>query len=283
MPAPNELMNKRFEKAKMGGYKAADVDSFMVEIAGEFSRLSRENADLKRRLENDEAKIREYEEQAGSLSQALLNAQHLADNILKDAKTKSELTLRDAEIKAERIVERAKEATVGEQEHFDRIKAEVDRFRSGLLKLYKTHLELITEIPTLPKEAASPEDAAAPQQDAAEGQDVPADGGAVMAEKSVPDAEAPQPVPADAQVKADAAAAEQTAVKPPEAAVQEEAPSAAPESAAFAETQAETAAAQQEPEVRLKLKYNEKSGEYLPLDHPDGPGDGDALHFGRRR
>jgi cell division initiation protein len=152
MLTTTDITNKKFEK-KMGGYKAVEVNSFLVEVSSTISQLNRENVDLKRKLDLANKKLTEYETDQSTLSQALLNAHRMAETVVKDAQAKADLTVRYSEIRAEKIKEKAKESIVAEQEEFARLKKEIAEFRSNILDMYKNHIELILSIPTQSSDA----------------------------------------------------------------------------------------------------------------------------------
>lgn len=147
MLTTTDITNKKFEK-KMSGYKTIDVDSFLVEVTSTISQINRETADLKRRLDAANKKLSEYETEQSTLTSALLNAHRMAETVVKDAQAKADLTVRYAEIRAEKITEKVKESIVAEQEEFVRLKKEITEFRSGVLDTYKKHIELILAIPS---------------------------------------------------------------------------------------------------------------------------------------
>jgi DivIVA domain-containing protein len=146
MLTTTDISNKKFEK-KMGGYKVVEVNSFLVEVSSTISQINRENADLKRRLDVANKKLSEYESEQSTLTSALLNAHRMAETVVKDANAKAELTVRYAEIRAEKITEKVKESIIAEQDEFVRLKKEITDFRSGVLDTYKKHIELILAIP----------------------------------------------------------------------------------------------------------------------------------------
>ena len=258
MMTPGDLLNKKFEKAKVGGYKAADVDNFLVEAASLFSQQNREMSDLRRRLESAQAKLTGYEQDQDSLREALLSAQKLADNIVRDARSKAELIRRDAEIKAENLIERSQAEVTARQDALVKIKREVSDFRSQLMGLYRAHIELINELPVFHE-------------------DEEPDPGQPKAETEAP---APAEEPSDPETAAEPAREQAAATR-----MEDAGPSGAGEPAAeTAEKPAppESSAPTEEktPDadyaIKLNVRYNEETGEYVPLGS-------DADNTGRKR
>lgn len=171
MPDSGDLLNRHFEKASFGGYKAADVDSFMNELSIKLSQSGREVTELKSRLGAAEKKIADFESQEESLKSTLLSAQRLADKIKKEAEEKAEVTIQNAKIKAENLIDCAQSEIEMRLNEAERIKKEVSDFKLSVMRLYKEQLELINEIPAeKPVNSGKPETAAdqsAPQAEVA--------------------------------------------------------------------------------------------------------------------
>ena len=155
MFSPNQINEKKFEKAALG-YKPESVDSFLYEISEEYKNVVEENKQLQAKIKVLAEKVQEYREQEDSLRDTLLTAQRLGDSLLKESKTKADIIIKDATVKAEKIVENAQKKLEGEQLALTRIQREVSGFKTRLMSLYKTHIELISALPDYeePKEEA---------------------------------------------------------------------------------------------------------------------------------
>lgn len=301
MVNPDDILNRKFDKHR-GGYRPEEVDEYMAEVASVISRLKRDAADQKRRYDALAAKMAQYESERSSVSDALLNAQKLSDNILRDARTKAETIEKDARGRADSLIGEIRGEITGEQDKLVGMKKEVSSFRSRLMEMYRTHLELINDIPTYHGE----EDDSAAQPDSE-----PEQTQAEQPQHEQPQPEQVQPVqPQHEQVQpeqaqpaaqtADPQSAEPAAAEPVKRA--EPAVSAAPTapsaptskeedyidvmSTAFAakkpeaaatDAKVETAPVQDKkpasgdtkaPELKLNVRFDEETGEYLPINEP---------------
>lgn len=142
----NQINEKKFEKAALG-YKPESVDSFLFEIAEEYKAVAEENKQLQAKIKILAEKVQEYREQEDSLRDTLLTAQRLGDSLLKESKSKADIIIKDATVKAEKIIENAQKKLEGEQLALTRIQREVAGFKTRLMSLYKTHIELISALP----------------------------------------------------------------------------------------------------------------------------------------
>ena len=147
MLTPKEIASKTFDKTFGFGYRMDDVNSFLEKVASSMSELLEINADLEKKLEVLADKLQEYREDEESLRTAILGSQKLGDSVIRESKTKAEIILRDATIKAEAMTNHAKRQIEREQENLLRTQKEVASFKNRLLDMYKQHLELISALP----------------------------------------------------------------------------------------------------------------------------------------
>lgn len=103
-----EIMNKQFEKAKIGGYKFEEVDDFLKEVSEEFGALQKEKAELEHKLEVLADKIREYREDENALKDALLVAQKQGNAIVADSKASAEKLSKQTKESVEKLLAESK-------------------------------------------------------------------------------------------------------------------------------------------------------------------------------
>lgn len=147
MLTPKEIAEKTFDKTFGFGYRMDDVNAFLEQAAKSMSELLEINADLEKKLEVLADKLQEYREDEESLRTAILGSQKLGDSVIRESKTKAEIILRDATIKAEAMTNHAKRQIEREQENLLRTQKEVASFKNRLLDMYKKHLEIISALP----------------------------------------------------------------------------------------------------------------------------------------
>lgn len=203
--------SKMFEKAAFG-YRPEEVDRYVEELTQKIAALEAEKAEQQAKMKILADKINEYRAEEGNLKDALLEAQRIKNAIETDARTRSEQLVSDAEersaqLKAEakahatRLLSEAKaradqmvadakkqaDEAVGsvrgqveaEQRILTRMQREVSSFKTTLISIYRSHLNLITSLPE--EERKSAEEAAAAKQ--------------APAEEPAPETEAPAAAP----------------------------------------------------------------------------------------
>jgi cell division initiation protein len=216
MVTSQDVRAARFDKS-FHGYRTEDVDNFLdkvttqleadaaqvEELKAQIQQLQNENQQLKKETES-------YEADANMLKSALINAQRMGENVIREANQKSDDILHRANLRADDIVrdanellqkatERADEIVneamdqkAVEEREYERVRLEVTRFKADVLNLYRNHVESLSRLPEYQKEEAAP----------AETEEAPA---------AIPEGFEPEAEPAH---KADASEAEATNAEP---------------------------------------------------------------------
>lgn len=138
---PLEIQKMRFSQ-KMRGYDPTEVEGFLSLLAEELAariaqsdKLERENRYYRQRLE--ETEHREHQ-----LQQTLLRAQKVSDDITANARREAELTVKEAEIAADKIVQQAIEQST----RFESKIADLRMARRELQLKFKNTLDLFERI-----------------------------------------------------------------------------------------------------------------------------------------
>ena len=172
MVTPQEIRTVTFEK-NMRGYRCEDVDEFLQAAADSMDALQAQidqlNAQkeelIAQKGESDHKlyilaeKIEDYRKDEDTLKTALLNAQRMGENIIREAKQKAESILREANIKSEDLTRSSKEQVREQKLELERLQYEVSHFKTSVLALYKQHIESLSTLPDEEeKQPAEPED-----------------------------------------------------------------------------------------------------------------------------
>ena len=106
MLTPQEVSERAFQKASFGGYNMVQVDEFLDVLTGDYSTLYSENAVLKSKMKVLVDKVEEYRSTEEAMRKALMTAQRMADDLVKEAEQKKAEILSQAEGEALRREER---------------------------------------------------------------------------------------------------------------------------------------------------------------------------------
>ena len=101
MLTPQEVSERAFPKASFGGYNMAQVDEFLDVLTEDYSALYSENAVLKSKMKVLVDKVEEYRSTEEAMRKALMAAQRMADDLVKEAEQKRAQILQDAQAEAQ--------------------------------------------------------------------------------------------------------------------------------------------------------------------------------------
>ena len=171
MLSMNDIINASFKKSGFSGYRTDDVDHFIDEVKEsydllikkeieqkeQYEKLKSDNEQLLEKLKILAAKVEDYRMEEDEIKNALVSAQKLGDASIRESRHKAEIIIKDANLKAERIIIGAKQSVIEQQDELERLQKTVSDFRSKLLSTYKEHLTLIDALPTHKTEPKVPE------------------------------------------------------------------------------------------------------------------------------
>ena len=142
MVTAQNVREVRFTKT-MGGYKTAEVDSFLDQCADTIEALNKDAEESTRKMQVLAETIVDYRNQEDSIRTALMSAQRMSETVIAEANEKASAIIAEAEEKAATIEEETKKRIQAELDELARIQKEVVAFRSRLLATYREHLTLI--------------------------------------------------------------------------------------------------------------------------------------------
>lgn len=156
MITPNDIANKKFEKAAFG-YKPEEVDAFLNDIIISYKEMYQSKVAAEEKLEVLAEKLEEYRANEDSLKTVLLGAQKLGENIVRDSKAKAEVIVADAENQVKQVFAESESKIIKEKETLATLQKETAEFKKHLLAMYRQHLELISLMPENNEEKAAEE------------------------------------------------------------------------------------------------------------------------------
>lgn len=173
MITAKDINTRRFEQAKPG-YKPEEVDEFLKEIADQINAMLKDKEDTEKKIEVLVESIRRYKADEEALKDAMIGAQKQGRAVIEEAKGKAETIVAEAQQKAEQIISAANvkaDEIVGttairaqrEKAELEKMQNAVTDFKSRLLTMYKSHLELITALPENDEPVEEEAPAPAPQ------------------------------------------------------------------------------------------------------------------------
>lgn len=196
MLTPQDVRSVQFEK-NLRGYRTDDVDRFLDKVEEQLQQsekqaeaLRKQIADLTAENQKLQQTIKDYEADGDMLKSALINAQRMGENVIREANQKADDILHRANLRgddvirdanellqkaterADEIINEANDRRMAEEREYDRVRLEVTRFKSDVLNLYRSHVESLSRLPEFqqpsPEDEAEAEAPALEETDAAE-------------------------------------------------------------------------------------------------------------------
>ena len=205
MLTPQDVHSVQFEKS-FRGYRIEDVDRFLDRVeeqlkssANEVERLQRQIEQLQGDNQRLSKETEDYRADGEIMKSALINAQRIGENVIREANQKAEEIIHKANLRsddiirdandllqkatdrADEIVREASDQRMLEEREYERVRLEVTRFKADVLNLYRSHVESLSRLPEYAPDAAvepaagEAEAAAADEAAAAADTDAPED------------------------------------------------------------------------------------------------------------
>lgn len=148
---PQELQNTEFSKG-FKGYTCSEVDSYVEYVVEQYSELFRENAELEKRVKVLTAKLEDAKKDQNSISATIVNAQKMADEIIKDANDKANAINAAITESFDAIVAQYREVIEIEQKKLLELQKSAVEFKGRMLDGYKSQVKQICDLIPLDSE-----------------------------------------------------------------------------------------------------------------------------------
>jgi cell division initiation protein len=103
---PLDIQQQKF-RTRFRGFDIQEVDNFLEQMADAFEGLLKENENLKEEIHRFQLEIQGYKNREDSFKRALLNSQKVIEQMKDNAQKSAELIIAEAEVKAEKILNKA--------------------------------------------------------------------------------------------------------------------------------------------------------------------------------
>jgi cell division initiation protein len=145
--SPLDLRQQKFNTA-LRGFDKVEVTSFLLAVADDYEQALRETDKLRQDLMRQETQLVEHREHETSLRNTLITAQRLADSIRTSADEEATRVVRDAEARADLLIQRAQTRLEDIQHEIDGLKLkrkDVETTLESTIHTLRHTLEFIRE------------------------------------------------------------------------------------------------------------------------------------------
>jgi len=139
---PLDIHNKEFGKG-FRGYNEREVDEFLDRVVKDYESLYRDNLELRETVERLNSKLEHFQQMETTLHNTLVIAQETAEEVKLSAKKEAALVLKEAEIRAQQILDEASSKARKVTTEYEEIKKQTQVFRMRMRTSIQAQLELL--------------------------------------------------------------------------------------------------------------------------------------------
>ncbi len=143
---PEELRSICLKRSILDGYNRKQVDNLLTLINEDYSRVVKENEEMKNRINGLNEAIQHYKMLEESLQHSILVAQHTSEQIKVNACEKARLITNEAEANASKLIETANQEIVRAKGKLEEIKVGLFTFKKKAEVLLQAQMDVLNQI-----------------------------------------------------------------------------------------------------------------------------------------
>jgi cell division initiation protein len=139
---PLDIQQQQF-KVRFRGFDIREVDKFLEQIADSFASLQQENESLHEVIRRLKLESQGYKEREETFKRAMLNSQKVLEQMEKNARKSAELLIAEAEVRAEKILNRAHSRLAQLHEDIAELKRQRVQIEVQIRSVIEAHSKLL--------------------------------------------------------------------------------------------------------------------------------------------
>jgi len=139
---PLDIQQQQF-KTKFRGFDVREVDTFLEQMADVFESLQSENKRLRKEIKRLQLEGQGYREREESFKRAMLNSQKVLEQMKQNARKSAELVVAEAEVTAEKILNRAQNRLAQLHEDITELKRQRMQIEVQIRSVIESHTKLL--------------------------------------------------------------------------------------------------------------------------------------------
>lgn len=128
---------------RMRGYDPDEVQLFLRAVAEEIERLHLENGTFREETGQLRARLDDYRDRERALQDTLMTAQRMAEDLRGKSAREAEVLVKEARVKAERILQQAQDQLQMIEDEIGRLRLEKEAFENRIRSAIEEHLALL--------------------------------------------------------------------------------------------------------------------------------------------
>lgn len=138
-------IKKRDFRKVLRGYDPNEIDAFLETVSSHYEKLLIENKNLSDKLKSLQADIEIYKENEMNLQKAIVKSQDLGEEVLRNAKKKSEMIIKEAELNTVKIKQDFEEEIISKKHELEEIKLKNDKLMDDVRNFLTDKLNELEE------------------------------------------------------------------------------------------------------------------------------------------
>ena len=139
---PLDIQQQKF-KTRFRGFDIREVDAFLEQISETFEGLQKKNEDQGEEVRRLELEIQGYRKREETFKRAMLNSQKVLDQMKDNARKSAELLIAEAEVKAEKILNKAHNRLAQLHEDIAELKRQRTQIEVQISSIIEAHSRLL--------------------------------------------------------------------------------------------------------------------------------------------
>ncbi len=128
---PKDIKKRDFKKS-LRGYEVDEVDAFLETVSSHYEKLLVDNKNLTEKVKSLMADIDIYKENESNLQRAIIKAQDIAEEVIQNAKKRSEIIIKEAELDARKVRQDIEDEILNKKQELEGIKLRNDKIIEDL-------------------------------------------------------------------------------------------------------------------------------------------------------
>ena len=139
---PLDIQQQQF-KTRFRGFDIREVDTFLEQMAETVESLQKQNQNLGDEVRRLELEIQGYRKREETFKRALLNSQKVLDQMKDNARRSAELIIAEAEVKAEKILNKAHNRLAQLHEDITELKRQRTQIEVQISSIIEAHSRML--------------------------------------------------------------------------------------------------------------------------------------------
>lgn len=139
---PLDIQQQQF-KVRLRGFDIREVDRFLEQVAEGLTALHNDNNNLREEIRRLKLEAQAYKEREETFKRAMLNSQKVLEQMKDNARKSAEIIIADAEVKAEKILNRAHNRLSQIHEDISELKRQRMQIEVQIRSVIEAHSKLL--------------------------------------------------------------------------------------------------------------------------------------------